>query len=73
MYSHGLITARPNYVTRITPRFDPVSRSGVIRGTAPIDMKQTAVTMYPVTDDSYDTKSNTLLYQYNLLPSQKIP
>lgn len=66
MYTHGLITARPNYVSRVTPRFDPVSRSGVIRGTAPIDMRQTAITMYPVTNDAYNTESRTLLYQYNL-------
>lgn len=66
MYTHGLITARPNYVTRVTPRFDAVSRAGVIRGTAPIDMRQTAITMYPVTNDVYYTESNALLKQYNL-------
>ena len=66
MYSHGLITARPNYVPRGTPRFDSVSRSGVIRGSAPFDMRQTAITMYPVTQDLYNTESKTLLNQYNI-------
>ena len=61
-----IIMARPTYATRLTPRFDAFSRSGVIRGTAPIDIRQTAIQSYSITNEDSEYPSLTVLRQYNL-------
>ena len=47
-YNNQVIMARPNYVSTVTPRFDSNANSGIIRGTGPSDLNQTAITQYPI-------------------------
>ena len=55
---------RPNYVSVITPRFDPYIHSGIIRGSSP-PFKETAMTQYPLYPLYDSDKKMTISYQSN--------
>ena len=65
-YESSVIMARPDYKSTITPRFDPLINTGVIRGSAP-NIKYTAINSYPITQDNISpSESKELDYQYGL-------
>lgn len=60
------ILARPDYKPTLTPRSDPFSNSGIIRGSAP-ELQHTAIRQYPITPDILPSMKETIITnQYNI-------
>ena len=62
----SIIEARPNYKSTLTPRYDSNVNSGVIRGTPPSNIQNTAYQSYPITPEEGKSISNELNFQYNI-------
>lgn len=71
----SIIEARPDYKSTLTPRSDPYVSSGVIRGSPPSNMNQTAIQSYPITQERGRSESSVMNQQYGLspYPVQSIP
>jgi hypothetical protein len=66
-YNDQVIMARPNYLPSLTPRFDSNANSGIIRGSGPTDINQTAIRQYPLTQDRLSvSQSENVNEQYNI-------
>lgn len=69
-YIEQTIMARPTYKPTLTPRSDPYANSGVIRGTVPPELGQTAIRQYPLTPDVLSNplppQQHELANQYNI-------